>query len=117
MNIQLRPSRRMRKSFRNKQPHSFVTAYMYANGELILHNIDFQAWDYNIKEGTVEALYHFDESNTLKLCQRLKATSTKMLFDALKSYFYKKGEGWLFLGKIIDFCDSHKIKFCKEVYY
>ena len=84
---------------------------------LFIRRIDFQEWEMNRRDGTVECTYVFDKENTSKLCGLLHAQTTADLFKLLKSKFGFRTKDYIFLQNMEDYCMANNIVYHSSVWY
>lgn len=85
--------------------------------KLTIRRVDFQEWEMNHRDGTVEVIYSFDEENTSKLCELLMANSTSDFFKKLKSGFGFRTGHFGFVQNLLDFCKANNIEYNYSVWY
>ncbi len=85
--------------------------------KFIIRRVDFQEWEMNHRDGTVETTYSFDEGNTSRLCESLMANSTSDFFKRLKSRFGFRTGHFGFVQNLLDFCKANNIEYHYSVWY
>ena len=98
------------KSVRNGTLFCVVIATV-EDGRLTVHKVDFQEWDYNRRDGIVEASYEFDGENTLK------ASTASDFIKKLKLEFGFRTDRNTFIGNLMKFCEKNNIKNKFNVWY
>lgn len=104
------------KSVRNGTLFCVVIATV-EDGRLTVHKVDFQEWDYNRRDGIVEASYGFDEKNTLKLYNLMQASTASDFIKKLKLEFGFRTDRNTFIGNLMKFCEKNNIKNKFNVWY
>lgn len=84
---------------------------------LFIRRIDFQEWEMNRRDGTVECTYVFDKENTSKLCGLLHAQTTADLFKLLKSKFGFRTNEYIFIQNLQGYCMANNIVYHSSVWY
>lgn len=73
--------RTLYKTMRDGELFSVLIAVV-EDMKLTIHRVDFQEWETNRRDGTVEITYSFDERNTSSLYESLMANSTSDFFKS-----------------------------------
>ena len=94
-----------------------VVAAKVEDERLTIHKVDFQEWDSNRRDGTVEASYMFDEENTLKLYNLMQASTASDLITKLKKQFGFRTGTSDFITNLLEFCEDNGIKNDFNVFY
>lgn len=84
---------------------------------LFIRRVDFQEWERNRRNGTVEITYSFDKDNTSKLSALLQAQTTTDLFKQLKSRFGIRTVYFGFIQNMQDYCRANNIAYHYSVWY
>lgn len=84
---------------------------------LYISRVDFQEWEMNYRDGTVEITYSFNEENTSKLYELLMADSISDFFKRLKSKFGVRTGYQEFMQNLLNFCKEHDIDYRYPVWY
>ncbi len=109
-------SRLLCKVMRNKKPLCLLEV-VAVDGRLGMNRYDFESWDYNRREGIVEANYIVDEENTGKLAQLLGATSERGLVAAFGRKFREGNNCHACESNFRRFCEDNQIEFDYRVWY
>lgn len=104
------------KSVRNGALFCVVAATV-EDERLAIHKVDFQEWENNRRDGTVEASYMFDEENTLKLYNLMQASTASDLITKLKKQFGFRTGMSDFITNLLEFCEDNGIKNDFNVFY
>ncbi len=108
--------RTLYKSIRNGELFC-VLIVIVEDMKLTIRRVDFQEWEMNRRDGTVEVTYSFDERNTSRLCESLMANSTSNFFKKLKSRFGSRTGHLGFVQNLLDFCKANNIEYHYSVWY
>lgn len=108
--------RTLYKSIRNGELFC-VLIVIVEDMKLTIRRVDFQEWEMNRRDGTVEITYSFDEGNTSRFCELLMADSTSDFFKKLKSGFGFRTGHFGFVQNLLDFCKANDIEYHYSVWY
>lgn len=108
--------RTLYKTMRNGELFGVLFAVVEEE-QLFIRRVDFQEWERNRRDGTVEITYSFDKDNTSKLSALLKAETTADLFKRLKSRFGFRTACFGFMQNLQDYCKANNIACHYSVWY
>lgn len=108
--------RTLYKTMRNGELFCVLLAVVEEE-QLSIRRVDFQEWERNRRDGTVEITYSFDKDNTSKLCTLLQAETTTNLFKRMKSIFGFRIGLFGFIQNLSDFCNANDIEYHHSVWY
>lgn len=104
------------KQMRDKKLWCILTL-MVEDGKLILHRIDYEEWERNRRNGTVECYHILDEENTVRLADFFNAESSVKLIRAVISHIGKKEGPIGFCGDFRKLCECQNIQYHYNVWY
>ena len=108
--------RTLYKTMRNGELFCVLLAVVEEE-RLFIRRVDFQEWERNRRDGTVEITYSFDKNNTSKLSALLQAQTTTDLFKRLKSKFGSRAVCFGFIQNMQDYCRTNDITYHYSVWY
>ena len=104
------------KTMRNGELFCVLLAEVEEDRRFV-RRVDFQEWERNRRNGTVEITYSFDKDNTSKLSALLQAQTTTDLFKQLKSRFGFRTVYFGFIQNMQDYCRANNIAYHYSVWY
>lgn len=94
-----------------------IVAATICGGKLQIERVDFEAWEYNRRNGQVEIQYFFNEANTALLAEAVDAMTSGRFVALMRKKFSEGCFSLNFFSNLRKFCDENNIHYDYLVWY